>query len=66
MPGRNGTGPRGMAPATGWGFGPCRDGLRRRFRRKVVFQARGGWGGGMPLSQWVPSSRGGDHSHHAS
>ncbi|WP_300525131.1 DUF5320 domain-containing protein [Aminiphilus sp.] len=56
MPGRNGTGPRGMGPATGRGFGPCRGGARRGFCRGGAFQARGGWSGGMPLSQWVPSS----------
>ncbi|WP_157367272.1 DUF5320 domain-containing protein [Aminiphilus circumscriptus] len=56
MPGRNGTGPRGMGPATGWGCGPCGMGFRRGFCRGGAFRAQGGWGGGMPLSQWVPSS----------
>lgn len=35
MPGRDGTGPLGLGPATGWGRGPCGRGLRR-----------GAWGAG--------------------
>ena len=33
MPGFDGTGPLGLGPKTGWGFGPCGLGLawRRRF-----------------------------------
>jgi len=33
MPGLDGTGPLGLGPRTGWGFGPCGLGLgwRRRF-----------------------------------
>ncbi len=29
MPGKDGTGPRGAGPETGWGCGPCCVGVRR-------------------------------------
>jgi hypothetical protein len=33
MPGRNGTGPNGLGPRTGRGFGPCGCGCKRGFGR---------------------------------
>lgn len=49
MPGRNGTGPYGEGPATGWGFGPCVMGREeRRGLRGDRFMRRGrGFGMGM-------------------
>lgn len=33
MPGGDRTGPRGLGPATGWGFGPCGSGMKKGFGR---------------------------------
>ena len=38
MPRRDGTGPAGQGPKTGWGFGPCGGGMRRGW---------GCWSGGF-------------------
>lgn len=50
MPGFDGTGPAGMGPMTGRGFGPCGRGLGWRFglRRGFGFGARRGWGRFLP------------------
>ena len=47
MPRRDGTGPMGYGPMTGWGMGPCREqgyGYGRRGRR--MGRGRGGYGFG--------------------
>lgn len=55
MPRRDGSGPMGEGPMSGWGMGPCGEGDRpwygRRFRRPGYGMRRGGrrgfFGGGL-------------------
>ena len=44
MPRRDGTGPVGQGPRTGWGLGPCGGGMRRGF---------GCWGGGYGFRRFI-------------
>jgi len=44
MPRRDGTGPAGQGPRTGWGLGPCGGGMRRGF---------GCWGGGYGSRRFI-------------
>ncbi len=48
MPGRDGTGPRGMGPATGWGLGPCanEETMQRGYGRGGGFGRRARFGKG--------------------
>lgn len=39
MPGRDGTGPWGRGPRTGWGMGPCGAGFGRGFGRGFILRA---------------------------
>ena len=51
MPMRDGTGPMGKGPATGWGRGPCGAGMRQGLGQGMGRRFCAGWGvGQMPIN----------------
>jgi hypothetical protein len=56
MPGRDGTGPRGVGPVTGWGLGPC---VNEETERGYGRGRRGGFGRRARYGMGYGNPRGG-------